>query len=561
MKKNVLRTISLALCAVLFVTAAGLGIRSAAANAVGPEKESSAPNTEKASAPDAEGMRYIFADAAGETQKVLVSSDGGFLEEAKNVPVTMTVSYTLDGKSVTPGELAGKSGRVTIRFEYRNSAVKNGVHVPYAALTVLVLDNEVFSNAEIVNGRLLNDGTRTLAVGYALPGLQDDLGLGRDTLELPEYVELTADVKDFTLMETYTIVTGEPFAALDPSKLDGVDLEGTRDSLLDAMTQLLDGSEQLTDGLDTLLDGIAELSAGADALSDGAKELSTGLGTLSGNSAALNAGAEQVFDALLATADAQLAAAGLELPKLTPDNYGKVLDGVIASLDGDAVTEAARAQVEAAVNARRGDVEAAVTVKIREGITQKVLAAMGQTPESWSAGVQAGLVTEEQQSQLAAAVDAQMASAEVRALVEQNVEEQLALLVEQNLQSPEVQSQLAAAQSAVQTLRGLRAQLDSYSVFYAGLRQYTAGVDAANVGAGTLSEGAETLRDAMPELSDGAKTLRDGAAALRDGLGEFNREAVQKLVDALDTETLERLQKVLEGADSTSRFLYRTEAI
>ena len=32
----------------------------------------------------------------------------------------MNISYQLDGKDIAPAELAGKSGKVTIRFDYEN---------------------------------------------------------------------------------------------------------------------------------------------------------------------------------------------------------------------------------------------------------------------------------------------------------------------------------------------------------------------------------------------------------------------------------------------------------
>ena len=36
----------------------------------------------------------------------------------KELPVNLSVQYLLGGKAISPEELAGKSGRVTIRFNY-----------------------------------------------------------------------------------------------------------------------------------------------------------------------------------------------------------------------------------------------------------------------------------------------------------------------------------------------------------------------------------------------------------------------------------------------------------
>jgi putative membrane protein len=52
-------------------------------------------------------------------------ADGGDLyyqgTTQQALPVDLSISYTLDGQSVTPADLAGKSGRVTIRFDYTNN--------------------------------------------------------------------------------------------------------------------------------------------------------------------------------------------------------------------------------------------------------------------------------------------------------------------------------------------------------------------------------------------------------------------------------------------------------
>ena len=238
--------------------------------------------------------------------------------------------------------------------------------------------------------------------------------------------------------------------------------------LTDAMQQLLDGSSELYEGLETLLEksqtlvdgvgtlnngaaalktGAGSLNAGAAELANGMQTLNGGLSTLSGQSAALNAGAQQVFQSLLAAATTQINAAGLSIPQLTIGNYAEVLNGALASLDQTAVYEqayqTALAKVTAAVNAQEATIRAAVTAAVqqnvteqvtaavREQVTAKVLAAMGLTPETYAAGIADGTISEEQQAQIEAAINAQMASDDVQALISQQVaaqmEEQLRL--------------------------------------------------------------------------------------------------------------------------------------
>lgn len=586
----------------------------------------------------------------------------------KKPPVSLKITYRLDGKEISPEELAGKSGKATIRFSYTNEqyeyaqidGVKTKVYVPFAVVTGVILDNEVFTNAEVINGRIINDGDRTVVMGYALPGLKENLAVDSDKLDLPDYFEITADVKDFEMGMTATIATNELFNGVDVDSENLVDdLNEALGELTDAMDQLMDGSSQLYDGLCTLLDksgeliqGIDKLSAGASqlqngagALDDGAARLQSGaaalqagLNTLVSKNGELNGGARQVFDTLLATARTQLGAAGLDVPAMTVENYGEVLNGVIASLDGDAVYQKAYAQVSAAVEAKRGDIEAAVTAAVREqaalqvsaavrqGVEEKVTAAvrekvteavLGQmtppmTKADYDAAVAAGMVSEEQQAQIAAAIDGQMASeaigtqiaagveaqmetADVQALIEANVNEQMAgegiretiaanteqqvqKAIADNMAGEEVQGQLAAASEGAKSVIALKQSLDNYNVFYLGVQAYTAGAAQAAQGAGQLKGGADELRNgtgqlyagaselsggiaamknSAPALTDGITQLRDGARELSEGLVQFNDEGIQKLVDAVDGDLdglVERLRATLDASKRYNNF-------
>ena len=490
----------------------------------------------------------------------------------KELPVDMEVTYTLDGKTVTASELAGKSGRVTIRYAYTNKQYENvtidgkmeKIYVPFAMLTGMLVDSDTFRNVEVTNGKILNDGDHTAIVGIAFPGLGDDLAIDRDTLDIPDSFTVSADVTDFHLSNTVTIAANGLFSQINPEKLDSMDdLTESLDQLNDAMEQLMDGSSQLYDGLCTLLtksdelvsgidalaegagklqEGAASLEDGAAALSDGAKNLSYGLSQLAGNSDALNDGAGTVFDSLLAVANTQLAAAGLEVPALTVDNYAAVLDGVIASLDTEVIAktaeDVAKQKVTAAVNAKKADVTAAVTeavraevgaqveAAVRETVTEKVLGAMGMTKEQYDAGVQAGAVDEATQAKLTAAVDAQMADETIMAtiaakteeqmgaetvqkLIGAKTEEQMGALIAQNMASDEVQNQIKAAiQQASDGLQSIES-----------LRAQLDSYNTFYVGLRQYTAGVASAKAGADQLSAGANTLHNGTTALSEGIG------------------------------------------
>ncbi len=545
-------------------------------------------------------------------------------DSSEALPVELKISATLDGTEIAPADLAGRSGHVTLRFDYAVSAsyTKDAetVAMPFAVITGALLDNEVFANVSVKNGQAVNDGDRTVAVGLCVPGLTTGLKLESDKVELPEYLEISADVKNFSLPVTVTLATNEAFAALDADKLQDADaLKEAADKLTDAMTQLLDGSNQLYNGLNDLKDGttnlnngINQLADGTDSLAAGADTLSTGLTTLTANNETLVGGARQVFETLLAQANAALIQAGVDAT-LTVENYADVLGKLVEAVSEEGVTAQARAQVEAAVRAQadavrsevtkavRPQVEAQVTEAVKENVMAQILATQNLTMEKYEAAQKAGLVTDAQRQQLEGALNQQMRTAQVQQviaqqteaqmtsdtvadLIEQNTEEQIGLLVDQNMQSETVQAQIAAVCEQGAPLVTLKAQLDSYNTFYTGLIAYTNGAsDAASgaaqlkAGADTLQSGAAQLKDAMPALTDGVNKLVDGAKALADGLITFDADGVSKLTSAINEDLdplLARAQLLIEaaqsynnysglaeGMDGAVRFIYRTDAI
>ena len=552
----------------------------------------------------------------------------------KELPVGLSVRYYLDGKSISPEELKGKSGKVTIRFDYENrqyetvqiNGVNQRIYVPFAMLTGMILDNDTFQNVQITNGKLVNDGDRTVVVGLAFPGLQENLNLSRDDLSIPDSVEITADVTNFSLGMTVTLACNDLFSQLGDVDLTSLDSTSALDQLTGAMDQLLNGSSALYEGLSTLLDksgelvsgveelaqGAAAIKSGADSVDDGAAQLkagladlSSGLNTLSANSEALNSGAKQVFNSLLETAATQIRAKGLNVPDLTIENYAGELNTLIKSLDETTVYETALKQVTDAVEAQRPvitqkvteavrqQVETKVAAAVRQQVTEEVTAAVQQqvtatvtdtvqqqvaeqviqaaanmskadydaavaagiipqqTQDAVNAAIQSQMGSEAVQSKIAENVSAQMASEAVQSKITENIDTQISSeavqatitentdaqlqteaiqatiqqqtelqvqkAISENMASDAVQSQLKKASEGAQTLIALKASLDDYNTFYLGLLTYTGGVDDAAAGANALYAGADQLKDGTAQLRAGAAQLYNGVLQLQDG--------------------------------------------
>ena len=545
------------------------------------------------------------------------------------LPVAVSVQYEIDGKAVSPKELAGKSGKLKMTFNYTNrqcEEVKIGdkkekIYVPFVMLTGMMLDNEKFTNVTVSNGKVLNDGSHTYVAGFALPGLKESLALG-DNLDLPSSVEITADVTDFELATTLTVATNEIFNDVDTSKLDGKldelkkklnELTGGIDKLadgssqlyaglstlldksgelIDGVNQLYNGSEQIKNGAEslkngasavkdgavqldsgigkvnsgaeslksgaaTLSDGAAQVDSGAGSLATGAAQLdsgiaqlqgyiaqlSGGLNTISANSSQLTGGAKQVFNTLLPEANKQISAAGLTAPELTIENYGEVLDKLLASLSDDNASalaeQTARDTVTATVESQRELIRQGVENAVRKQVTEAVLATAGlsMTADEYDAAVAAGQIPDEVQAQVSTGVSTQMSA--MQGVIDEKTEAQIQSIIEENMNSEQVQAQISEGvqrmASGRASLQALKNQLDSYNTFYQGIISYTSGVDQANSGAaqilsgsyavkngsGELASGSAQLKDGTGQLSTGANQLKDGSAALKNGTAQL----------------------------------------
>ena len=531
---------------------------------------------------DSDNMRVWNADGADIYYQGTIS---------KELPVDLKVSYKLDGKAVSADEIAGKSGKATIRFDYVNKQYSEvtidgkteKIYVPFVMLTGLMLDNDVFTNVEVSNGKLINDGDRTVVAGFALPGLKENLALDSSKIEIPDYVEVTADVKNFSLTTTLTLATNSLFNELDTSKLNTADdLQAQLNELTSGMSKLIDGSSELYGGLTTLLSKSKELAAGVDKLASGTNELASGtaalnagLNTLVSKNGDLTAGAAKVFDTLLATVTTQFKDNGITV-SLTKENYKSELNSLLSN-----PTDAQKAELIAVANStveaklKGNNVPEAYYKAVKVMLAEKLAA--GKTLEAAMAEI-APVLTNAAEVKKALADDTLNPNeALINGLIQMGVPESQAgmiakislyLTVKNNQPLTSVTSNVTTAiamatdaqtvsaamndsaadakinalclKLALSTLKPsvetAVTSLDSYNEFYQGILAYTAGVKSAsdgsakvNAGAAELKSGAEQLKAGTEQLVPGVEQLADGSKQLADGIKELNEKGISKI--------------------------------
>lgn len=502
-------------------------------------------------------------------------------------PVSQKVTYYLDGKEISPEDLAGKSGKVTIHFDYTNHSTYtetvNGeevtVCVPFAAITGMVLDDS-FSNVEVTNGKVQNTGKGNIVIGYALPGLKDSLDLNDDDLDedvdIPESFEVTADVENFSLETAMTVVANAgSFLSTDGSS-DLSSVDDMIDTLTDASEQLQDGSKQLSEGLDTLQSNLKEFSSGMNTLSggiksytDGAKTLGNGIGSLKNGMDSLAGNAPALIDGVnqLKTGSSQAASGAGQLVagyEGTSEQAGLV-DGAKQLADGAAQVASGVAAVQDGASKLKTGSQSAVSGagQLQSGVAE--LQTGTATVKDGSSKTAAGAKTlsdslQAQLPQLKSMINTTIASqldattlqlltgtgcitdgtnavtvdniATVYANVQSNKDKIIGVIKQQIMATGlDDATATAAASQQYKTLEGALGQaktsVDNLNAMVDGAKQLADGTAAVDAGVGQLQDGEQKLKTGADALVTGLQTLDAGINSLYDGAVTLNGGAAQ----------------------------------
>ena len=442
------------------------------------------------------------------------------------LPVTTRVTYYLNGVETAPDDLAGQSGRVRIRFDYTNhtreTVTVDGqeytVSVPFTAITAVILDGDKFSNIEADNGKVMELDGQTAVLGTAMPGLADSLRLTEfeplEDTEIPAYFEVSADVTDFSLDFTATILTPSALDDLDTGDLSDLDdLSDTLDDLTDAADALTDGTGALADGVQALYDGFHQYADGVQGLNEGAEALADGLTQLYSSGTALVDGANALRDGLSAVSSA----------------VGSMTSGDAGS------SEESMAAMQAQL---APTMEAYGTALVNDVVYD----------EDFLAALAAANLTEDQQKAVMGAVGVTMGEAlqkETPAMV-QGVAGTV---------SGAIMGQMGEGIGQLQT--GLDQLASGSAELARGADTYVKAVGQVSQGADALAEGSAQLDDASDAMYEGLAELHDGAQELHDGVQEFSDKSSGDLSDDLGSglrNVVRRLKAVQQAGKNYQTF-------
>ena len=493
----------------------------------------------------------------------------------KALPIDVKVTYALDGQEAALEDIIGKSGHLTVTVNLKNNETGtvnvNGkdrtIVTPLITAVGVILGGDA-SNVTAEHGMIESAAKSSVAAFVTLPGVKDSLsGLLPDEVDsiedyLQDTVTVEADVEDFTCPQvmvacatsTAALGTDNVFDLSSINDLtDGINqLNDAMSQLMDGASQLVDGTSQLANGVLALLDGANTLNNGAAALDDGLGQLTNGLDTLSANNAALNAGAQQVADGVLASANKTLKEGGLIDEDMTWSNYEAVIDNILTM--NDKTLAAGRRKIVRTIWEQEPsfkDSQLDLALYLSATKTNHDLEAALKLMQNFDASMLTGAL------EMVTNADAK------------------------NTIQAELKYQIENSQDMAD-VRALKTSLSQIQFFVSSVNQYTAGVQTAADGAHSakdgsaqLAAGTKTLYDGVNTLNTGAGQLNDGAGRLNDGLNQFNEEGISKLTGALDQDQLHGLKTVLDemtdrlndytsfagapdDAESSVKFVYKT---
>ena len=219
----------------------------------------------------------------------------------EQLPVTMQITYELDGQQLSQEELKGKSGhlKINIHLTNVNSETKtiNGknvvIHPFYVAGGMLSLNNDHYSNATCDQGKIVTDGSKQMLVFAAVPGLKDTLESANlskvsDQLSIGDDINIECDVTDCDELNLMMGMSNEEDIS------DILDEGDSIEELTNGITKLMDADDQLVDGSQKLADGTQQLITESEPLTSS----SGSIRTLSNGALTLNSGALRLKAAL-----------------------------------------------------------------------------------------------------------------------------------------------------------------------------------------------------------------------------------------------------------------------
>ncbi|TNM43243.1 hypothetical protein FHP29_05965 [Nocardioides albidus] len=520
-----------------------------------------------------DGEQVVRTTVEGEKQLRTVSDFDGRL------PLKIGVAYTLDGKSVEPGDIVGRSGSLEVRFtvenvtgEERQLSVSDGeggtvsttaeVPIPIVG-SLTTVTPATFDDVRSGQANMAGDGRGGMKLSFTMtlfPPIGSTKAEFGYTAKIKDGVVPRVDVSALPVnpLESPSFKTAA--ASYQGGADTGAELTAGAteiDSnllrLRDGAAELLAGLIQLNDGAGRLADGTTQLDEGAGKLADGTTKVKDGAGDAADGSRQLTDGLKRIDGGLDQLADAKsgLPTAENGIKQLRdgiaiisaglgdPSDPKSLIGGLKALGDGLGTAEAGTGRLAAGMDQLRG---AGGLAAARAGVDDVRSGLVDATRDGGSIdSLLQGL------GLISAAVCPQVPGPLPNGATCAQVVGQLIAGATQSRTNLD-----AAASGLLKVSSGLGAAIATLSpsgscdpaapTLRCGLSALAGGLSHAKAGAGDLQAGAQRAKGGIAQVDGGLRTLAAGIAEAVSGVLQLSNGADKAHAGSSDlTDGLSRL--------------------
>ena len=497
-------------------------------------------------------------------------------ESDKQLPVECKITYELNGEEISAEELKGKSGNVKIKINYTNNEKHivsiNGkqvtMYTPFIIVAGTKIDNAKNKNIQITNGKIVDNGESTLAVGIAMPGMQENIGISKSKIDIPEEIEISMETEDFEMGNIIAVVAVKGIDEDLTSDLNSMysqinELANASNEILAGANQLKEGTSELVSGVDQLKDGTGAAYAGSKQIKDEVEESTKNLkndNTPAIDSKTLEAIKAQAMQSATLSDEqkAGIAAQAKAAATLSDDQKAKI-------------TAQAKAGAEFTETQKTAIIEQAqkkYTETLTEAEKQLILTVAQNT--AYQTATTTALAVAESTAEATALKVAQSvaeSTAEATALkVAQSVAESTAEATAQTVaqstatQTAETTALTVAQNTATQTA-GATATQTATQVGNQAKQKFTNQVVSQMSTLGTaldeLTNGLANIDNGVSALSVGTNKLDSGALQLANGVKTFNEQGISKINNLVNGDLrniASRVEKMNELANEYNNY-------
>lgn len=188
----------------------------------------------------------------------------------KELPITTSIEYYLDGQKIESKDLTGKKGSVKIVIKLTNTdqheVIVNGnketLYTPFVVTSGTIISNKNNSNISVSNGKVVNNGSKSVLVSLASPGLYENIK--NEEFKEMDTITISFDTTKYKDMPIYLVAT--------PKLIDNADLK-----VFNKLDSLYNNVDKLQTNMNTIEKGANSLEEGANKLASGSKEISDNL--------------------------------------------------------------------------------------------------------------------------------------------------------------------------------------------------------------------------------------------------------------------------------------------